>query len=168
MSLTRWANPMIDRTNAPILTLSCPDARGIVATVSSYLAEAGCNILQSAQFDDLESGLFFMRVQFDLGGNASLGELTAGFSPIARRLSLDWQLHDMSAPMRILVMASKADHCLTDLLHRQKRGEIHADICGVISNHPDVDAIAKFYGVPFFHMPVNAETKRDQEAKVRR
>ena len=158
---------MIDLNHAPILTFSCPDARGIVSTVSSYLTEAGCNILQSAQFDDTITGLFFMRVQFDPGDHATLEELRSGFAPIARRLSLNWQLHDMRTPMRVLVMASKADHCLVDLLHRQKRGALNAHIRGVISNHPDVEPVAQFYGVPFHHMPVSAETKKEQETKLR-
>lgn len=151
----------------PILTLSCPDQPGIVAAVSTYLTEAGCNIVQSAQFHDLATGLFFMRVQFDLADHASLAELKSGLAPIGRRLKLDWHLHDATQPVRMLILASKSDHCLVDLLHRRARGEIHADIRGVVSNHPDVEALAQSYGVPFTHLPVTADTKTAQEAQLR-
>ncbi|WOI53422.1 formyltetrahydrofolate deformylase [Parvularcula sp. LCG005] len=151
----------------PILTLSCPDKRGIVATVSSFLTETGCNILQSAQFDDLTTGLFFMRVNFDREDNATLDELRAGFAPIARRLELNWHLHDASQPVRMLIMASKSDHCLVDLLHRIERGEINADVRGVVSNHLDGERIAEHYGVKFHHLPVTPETKTKQEAALR-
>lgn len=151
----------------PVLTLSCPNQRGIVAAVSSFLSETGCNIVESAQFDDASTGLFFMRVRFDPQANATLDELRTGFGPVARRLDLDWNLYDMAAPVRTLVMVSKQDHCLVDLLHRTKRAALPIDIRTVGSNHLDSAETSAFYGVPYVHVPVSRETKAEQEAALR-
>ena len=150
-------------TPAPVLTLSCPDNFGIVAAVAGYLTETGCNIEQSAQFADRETGLFFMRVEFDLGETARLDEITAGFSPIARRFDMDWKIHDATEPLRTILMVSKFDHCLIDLLHRMERREFNLSICAVVSNHHDAEKIAAQHNVPFHFLPVTPETKPEQE-----
>jgi len=151
------------KTPAPILTLSCPDAHGVVAAVAGYLTEAGCNIKQSAQFGDRDTGLFFMRVEFDLGASAALSEIEQGFAPIGRRLAMDWRLHDAQEPMRVLIMASKPDHCLIDLLHRIKRRELNIKAVAIVSNHRDAEEIAAQYSVSFHYIPVTPQNKAEQE-----
>lgn len=150
-------------TPAPILTLSCPDRAGIVAAVAGYLAEAGCNIVQSAQWGDRAAGRFFMRVEFDLGAAAFLDEIRAAFSPIGRRFDMDWRLHDGAAPVRTLLMASRADHCLVDLLHRVRRGELRLDVRAVVSNHAEAADSAALYGARFVHMPAPPDNRAARE-----
>lgn len=149
-----------------ILTLSCPDQRGIVAKVSAFLFERGCNILDAQQFDDQETGQFFMRVVFDADG-ADRAELRDAFGAVADGLKMKWSLRDRAERYRVLLLASKFDHCLADLVYRWRIGELPMDITGVVSNHP-----AETYGhvdlsdLPFHHLPVTKETKFEQEAEL--
>ena len=147
-----------------ILTLSCPDRIGIVAAVAGFLAERGGNILASAQFDDLSSQRFFMRVQFETDGDgAALG---SGFAGIAERFAMDWQLADAAERPRLLILVSKFGHCLNDLLYRYGSGLLKADIRAVASNHRDFYRLAASYDVPFHHVPVTPESKAAQERKI--
>jgi formyltetrahydrofolate deformylase len=149
-----------------ILTLSCPDQRGIVAKVSAFLFERGCNILDAQQFDDQETGQFFMRVVFDADG-ADRAALRAEFGTVGEAFKMKWTLRDRTERYRVLLLASKFDHCLADLVYRWRIGELPMDIAGVVSNHP-----AQTYehidlsGVPFHHLPVTKETKFEQEAEL--
>ncbi|ANY21014.1 Formyltetrahydrofolate deformylase [Tsuneonella dongtanensis] len=150
-----------------VLRLSCPDRSGIVARVSSYLAAAGCNILDAQQFEDRLGNRFFMRVVFD-PADGSASELREGFAPIAAEYGMDWDLRDRSAPPKVIILVSKFDHCLVDLLYRKRIGEIDMDIVAVISNHPaDPDHPLITPGIPFHHLPVTPGTKPEQEAQVR-
>ncbi|OYW56636.1 MAG: formyltetrahydrofolate deformylase, partial [Azorhizobium sp. 32-67-21] len=151
-----------------ILTLSCPNRAGIVAGVSTFLFEKGCNILEAQQFDDTESNRFFMRVVFNIvSGTATAQEIRAGFSDIARDLGLDWHLRDRAEKRRVLLLASKFDHCLADLLYRWRIGEIPMEISGIISNHPrETYAHLDMDGIPFHHLPVTKATKLEQEADI--
>lgn len=149
-----------------ILTLSCPDRRGIVAAVSGYLTDCGCNIIESAQFDDLHTGLFFMRVQFDLAEATQLEEFRSGLGPLARRFKMDLSLHDANYRPRALLLVSKQDHCLVDLLHRQRLGLLRMEVPAVVSNHETCAPLAAMYGKPFHHFPVTPETKADQEQQI--
>ncbi|OYX71578.1 MAG: formyltetrahydrofolate deformylase [Caulobacter sp. 32-67-35] len=149
-----------------ILTLSCPDQRGIVAKVSAFLFERGCNILDAQQFDDQETGQFFMRVVFDADG-ADHEALRADFTVVATALSMKWTLRDRTDRYRVLILASKFDHCLADLVYRWKIGELPMDIAGVVSNHPaETYAHVDLSGIPFHHLPVTKETKFEQEAEL--
>ena len=149
-----------------ILTLSCPDQRGIVAKVSAFLFERGCNILDAQQFDDQETGQFFMRVVFDADG-ADHEALRADFTVVATGLSMKWTLRDRADRYRVLILASKFDHCLADLVYRWKIGELPMDIAGVVSNHPaQTYAHVDLTGIPFHHLPVTKETKFEQEAEL--
>ncbi|WP_425995444.1 formyltetrahydrofolate deformylase [Caulobacter sp. DWR1-3-2b1] len=149
-----------------ILTLSCPDQRGIVAKVSAFLFERGCNILDAQQFDDQETGQFFMRVVFDTN-NADRDGLRADFTIVATALSMKWTLRDRTDRYRVLILASKFDHCLADLVYRWKIGELPMDIAGVVSNHPaETYAHVDLTGFPFHHLPVTKETKFEQEAAL--
>lgn len=149
-----------------ILTLSCPDQRGIVAKVSAFLFERGCNILDAQQFDDQETGQFFMRVVFDADG-ADREALRGAFGDLATPLKMKWTLRDRAERYRVLLLASRFDHCLADLVYRWRIGELPMDIAGVVSNHPaETYEHIDLTGLPFHHMPVTKETKFEQEADL--
>ncbi len=154
-----------------ILTLSCLDQRGIVHRVSGFLAEHGCNIIDSAQFGDAESNLFFMRVHFALEDAAvSDADLRDGFAALCTPMQMTWQLHDASAKPRVMLMVSKIGHCLNDLLFRYKSGLLPVEIPAIVSNHMDFYQLAASYNIPFHHLPLAAGadegSKLAQEAKV--
>ena len=147
------------------LTLTCPNKPGIVATVSTYIFNAGGDIEEAQQFDDKASKRFFMRVSFSCPADAAT--LKKGFVEIAKQFDLTWELRAVKDLKRVLIMASKLDHCLVDLLYRWRIGELPMIICGIVSNHPrDVYASIDFADIPFYHLPVTAETKPAQEAKL--
>ena len=147
-----------------ILTLSCPDRTGIVHAVSGFLLERGGNIEEAAQYNDHDTGLFFMRVQFACGVDAE--ELRQQWGKFAQGFQMDWQLHATTQPMRTVIMVSKEGHCLNDLLFRWKSGQLPVDIPAIVSNHPDFADLAASYGIPFHHLPLatgsGAEAKRAQ------
>ncbi|MFG1289115.1 formyltetrahydrofolate deformylase [Xanthobacter versatilis] len=151
-----------------ILTFSCPNKPGIVAGVSTFLFEKGCNILEAQQFDDTETNRFFMRVVFNVvASEASLSEIREGFTAVADGFALNWTLRPKAEKRRVLLLASKFDHCLADLLYRWRIGEIPMDITGIISNHPrETYAHLDFDGIPFHHLPVTKATKLEQETKI--
>jgi len=150
-----------------VLTLSCPDKPGIVADVSSMLAGAGCNIMSSDQYGDVESNRFFMRVAVQpINIELSCQELRAIFQPLAEQYQMQWVLHDMAVPQRALILVSKFDHCLMDILYRRERGAINVEIPAVISNHSDSYKLAASYNIPFHHWPVTKENKAKQEEKL--
>jgi formyltetrahydrofolate deformylase len=147
------------------LTLTCPNKPGIVAAVYTYIFELGGDIEEAQQFDDKASKRFFMRVSFSCPANAD--SLRAGFLEIAKRFELTWELRAVKDLKRVLIMASKLDHCLVDLLYRWRIGELPMIICGIVSNHPrDVYASIDFADIPFYHLTVTPETKPAQEAKL--
>ncbi len=158
-----------------VLTLSCRDTKGIVHAVSAALLEAGCNILDSQQFGDVLSvdctGLFFMRVHFE--APAALGDagaLCARFEPARAAFAMQLAVHALAHRPRLLLMVSQHGHCLNDLLYRCRSGQLHAEIAGVVSNHPDFAALCAASGVPFHHLPLPAgsspHAKRMQEQQV--
>ncbi|MEW6124098.1 MAG: formyltetrahydrofolate deformylase [Pseudomonadota bacterium] len=151
-----------------ILTLSCTNRPGIVARVSTFLFEKGCNILDAQQYDDTESNRFFMRVVFNVvAGEENLDAIRAGFAEVAEGLSLNWQMRDRTEKRRVLLLASKFDHCLADLLYRWRIGEIPMEISGIISNHPrETYAHLDLNPIPFYHLPVTKATKLEQEAEI--
>ena len=148
-----------------LLVLSCPDRPGIVHAVSTFLVVTGCNILDSQQYRDPDTERFFMRVHVAAPATATAAELQAAFAATAGSFGMDWQL-DAVAPMRTLVMVSKQDHCLQDLLFRYRTGSLPVDLRAVVSNHDDARALVEWHGVPFHHIPVSAETKPLAEARV--
>lgn len=154
-----------------ILTLSCLDQRGIVLRVAGFLAEHGCNILDSAQFGDQESRLFFMRVHFALeDGAISEARLRADFAVLSAAMQLNGQLHDAHHKPRVLLMVSKIGHCLNDLLFRYKSGLLPVEIPAIVSNHMDFYQLAASYNIPFHHLPLAAgaseAAKLAQEARI--
>ncbi len=151
-----------------ILILVCPNRPGIVAAVSTHLFEAGCNILEAQQFDDLASGRFFMRVVLNARAPSGAADaLRASFRVVAERFSMTWSIRPQAERRRTLILASKFDHCLLDLLYRWRMGELAMDVAGVVSNH---DARAyphlPLNDAPFHHIPVTPQTKAEAEAKL--
>ncbi|KQO00370.1 MULTISPECIES: formyltetrahydrofolate deformylase [Stenotrophomonas] len=149
-----------------ILTLSCPDRTGIVYRVSGLLFEAGCNILDAQQFGDEESGRFFLRVHFDMAAAGEEPAVRERLRRLGAEFAMDWQLHDARRRARLLVLVSKQGHCLNDLLFRAHSRQLKVDIAAVASNHGDFAALAGSYGVPFQHLPVDAENRAQQERQI--
>ncbi|MCM2412492.1 MULTISPECIES: formyltetrahydrofolate deformylase [unclassified Streptomyces] len=149
-----------------VLTLSCPDKQGIVHAVSSYLFMTGCNIEDSQQFGDHDTGLFFMRVHFSADATVTAEKLRASFAAIGDAFRMDWQIHRSSERMRIVLMVSKFGHCLNDLLFRSRIGALPVEIAAVVSNHTDFAELVASYDVPFRHIPVTRENKADAEAQL--
>lgn len=146
-----------------ILNLSCPDRTGIVHAVSGFLLERGGNIEEAAQYNDHDTGLFFMRVQFAC--QVSSGELNTQLAAFAEPFAMKWELHPTEQPMRTVIMVSKEGHCLNDLLFRVKSGLLPLDVRAIISNHRDFYQLAASYNIPFHHIPLTTATKAQAEAK---
>ncbi|MCP4615792.1 MAG: formyltetrahydrofolate deformylase [Bradyrhizobium sp.] len=151
-----------------VLTLSCPDRPGIVSAVSTFLAQNGQNILDAQQFDDVETSKFFMRVVFTAADLAvELSALQTGFAAIAQRFVMDWQMRDRAAKRRVMLLASKSDHCLVDILYRWRTGELDMVPTAVVSNHPrETYAGIDFGDIPFHFLPATRENKPQQEAAI--
>jgi formyltetrahydrofolate deformylase len=150
---------------AYILNLSCPDRQGIVHAVSGFLLERQGNIEEAAQYNDHDTGLFFMRVQFACDA-VKQDELRAQLATFATGFEMKWSLHDTTQPMRTVLMVSKEGHCLNDLLFRWKSGLLPVDIRAIVSNHRDFYQLAASYNVPFHHISVTAATKAQAETKI--
>ncbi|MFC3231484.1 formyltetrahydrofolate deformylase [Marinibaculum pumilum] len=151
-----------------VLTLACPDRPGIVSRVTGWLYEAGGNILDAQQFDDLETGRFFARILFTIvQGDTDRDSLRSRFAPLADSFGMTWLLRDRTDRRRVMLLVSKFDHCLADLLYRWRTGELEMDIAGIVANHPaETYAHLNLGSLPFHHLPVTKDTKSAQEAKL--
>ena len=158
-----------------VLTLSCRDTQGIVYAVSGVLYQAGCNIVDSQQFSDLQgadsTGLFFMRVHFEAPESLADAEaLAALFKSVSERFQMNSQFHDLNRRPRLLLMVSQHGHCLNDLLFRQRSGQLDVEIAGIVSNHDEFADLAASYRIPFHHLPLRAGVptlvKRAQEQEI--
>jgi formyltetrahydrofolate deformylase len=154
-----------------VLTIASPDQPGIVAAVTTFLFEAGGNILEAQQFDDLESNRFFMRVVFVSGdpeeGDSFAERFRAAFKDVAERFGMEWSLRDRLEKRRVMILVSRFDHCLVDLLYRWRNGELPMEITVIVANHPrDTYAGVDFSGIRFHHLPVTRQTKMEQEAEL--
>jgi formyltetrahydrofolate deformylase len=160
-----------------VLSLSCSDRPGIVYAVAKFLVAHSCTIVESHQFGDQVSGLFFMRIGFlpvpsapgsttHVADPPTLDSLRVAFAPVATKFSMTWHLDRSSARQRVLIMVSKLGHCLNDLMFRASTGWLSIDVVAVVSNHGDLGAMARSYGVPFHHIPVTSETKPEAEARL--
>ena len=151
-----------------ILTLSCRNRPGIVGAVGTLLFREGADITEAQQFDDRDSAMFFMRVVFRFAdGTTDHGKLAASFDGVAREFGMTWEIMPEAERPRLLILVSKFDHCLVDLLYRVRIGEVKAEIAGVIANHPrETYAHVDFDGIPFDYLPVSAATKPRQEAEI--
>jgi formyltetrahydrofolate deformylase len=149
-----------------ILTLRCANRPGIVAAVATRLAASGGDIIEAAQFDDALTNQFFMRVAFTM--DRPIEGFRAGFAEEVERLGLDWHLRKADRPRRVLILVSMFDHCMIDLLYRQRIGELNMDVVGIVSNHPRTTlARSEFADIPYHHLPISRETKPEQEARIR-
>ena len=148
-----------------VLTLTCPEAPGIVFAVSRFVMEHGGNISASQQFDDRLTDRFFMRVQFRLERTGA-EQLRQEFAPVASQFAMVWELHDVRTPTRTLLMVSRFGHCLNDLLFRTSTGALNIEIPAIVSNHRDFEGVADANGIPFHHVPVTADTKPEAEARL--
>jgi formyltetrahydrofolate deformylase len=151
-----------------IMTLSCPDKPGLVAGVARRLADSGGNILESQQFNDKEADRFFMRVAFELAVSGDANVLRSEFSAFAGAHTMKWSLRSVGARRKVLLLVSKFDHCLGDLLYRHRIGELAMDVVGIICNHPlEALKISLIGDIPFHHLPVTPGTKPAQEARIK-
>ena len=157
--------------DSAVLLIDCPDRKGLVARVSGLLYERGANILHADQHQDHEQGLFFMRVEWALNGQESgaagfdLDGFRADFAPLAAELGMRWKLSAGARQPRMALFCSQYLHCMADLLHRLRSGELHCEIPVIVSNHRAVENLAAFYGIPFEYVPVTAETRAEAEAR---
>lgn len=151
-------------SEAYILTLSCPDRPGIVHAVSGFLLERGGNIEEAAQYNDHDTGLFFMRVRFACG-QLTQEDLRSQLRHFGEGFQMDWKLHASTQPMKTVIFVSKEGHCLNDLLFRWKSGLLPLDIRAIISNHREFYQLAAGYNIPFHHIPVSGSTKAQAEAR---
>jgi len=151
-----------------LLTLSCPDRPGIVAAVAGALSGVGGNILEAQQYEDQEAGGFFMRVEFAVAEGTPEGALREAFAPVATQFAMEWRLRPRSRKQKVLLLVSLYEHCLGDLLYRQRIGELPMDIVGIVSNHPREALGTTLFGdIPYHHLPVTAATKPQQEAQIK-
>ncbi|WP_439539046.1 formyltetrahydrofolate deformylase [Sphingomonas sp.] len=154
-------------TETCTITLHCTDRQGIVAAVAGFLTQSGCNIVESQQYNDAITGGFFMRTVFD----APTGEVAAiegRFADLAADWGMAWKFRVNSRPTRVLMLVSKFDHCLGDLLYRRRIGELTMDVVGIISNHPRSALATSMIGdIPYHHLPITQETKPAQEAQIK-
>ena len=151
-----------------VLTLSCPDQPGIVSRVTGELFEAGGNIREANQFEDEETGTFFMRVVFTLNSEAAMLAMSKRFETAAESYGMNWSIRRSDMRRKVLLLVSKFDHCLADLLYRWRIGELQMDVVGIVSNHgrENYDGL-DLGGVPFHHLPITRDTKPQQEAQIK-
>lgn len=150
------------------LRVSCPSTRGIVAAISGFLADQGCNITDSAQFDDTHTGRFFMRISFRSEKGRTLDELRQGFAPVAAPFAMEPEFFDETRKRRVILMVSRFGHCLNDLLYRWRIGALPIDIVAVISNHMDYQKLVVNHDIPYYCIRVTPETKAEAEAQQMR
>ena len=150
-----------------VLTIACPERPGIVHAVTGFLLEQGRDIVELKQFGDRRAGQFFMRIDVAGADTPGLTEtMRTEFEPIAKQLNAEWTLDPKGNKRRVLIMVSKFDHCLNDLLHRARLGELPIDIVAVVSNHRDHEALVQWHNIPFYHVPVTPDTKPAAEARL--
>jgi formyltetrahydrofolate deformylase len=152
--------------NTAVLLITCPDRKGLVAAIADFLYARNANILHADQHQDAAQGLFLMRVEWDLDGfDLAVADFPLQFAPIAERNGMSWRLELSARRPRLAIFVSHYDHCLVDLLHRHKSGELNCDIPLVVSNHPEARPVVEFYGIPFHHVPVPKDAKAESEAR---
>jgi formyltetrahydrofolate deformylase len=149
-----------------VLTVTCKSKRGIVAAIAGYLAGKSCNIVDSSQFDDCDTGQFFMRVSFVSEEGATLSDIVEGFAAVGRDFSMTYQFYDVTQRVKVLLMVSRAGHCLNDLLYRWRIGALPINIVGVVSNHLDYQKLVVNHDIPFHYIKVTKENKPQAEAQL--
>ncbi len=153
--------------NEQILVAQCPAASGIIAAVTTFLAEHGAYISEMSQFDDPENARFFMRARFHWeSADTNLDEIQTAFADVAEPFAMQWAFHPAKQTMRAMILVSRHDHCLADLLYRLKKGDLAMEVTAVVSNHPDLQPLVEREGLRFIHLPVEKHNKPEQEAKL--
>lgn len=147
-----------------ILTVKCPDKPGITYAITGLLASVGGNILESQQFNDRESGYFFVRIEAEVPGGLSTVE--NAFAVLARIHGMEYDISQSDKPMRTLIMVTKDSHCLSDLLSKQREGRLPIEVAGIVGNHETLRPLAEFYGKEFIHISITADTKAESEAEL--
>lgn len=156
------------RARRYVMTVSCPEANGIVRAVSDFLYQRGATISEASQHRDPVMDRFFMRVEFEEaeGELPNQPRLEQEFRAVADAFDMQWQLFDLDSPPRVLLAVSRHGHCLNDILHRWHSGVLPAQIVGVVSNHEDMRGITEWYGLEYHHLPVNPDNRAEQEQQV--
>lgn len=149
-----------------VLVIACEDRKGIVAAVANSIASQDCNIVESSQYGDENTGRFFMRVAILCPQEMTSQSFTEAFTLVATAFQLDWRIHDMRKRLRAMIMVSQAGHCLNDLLYRTSTNRLPMEVTSIVSNHINWQRRAEHEGIAFHHLPITAETKLDQEAKL--
>jgi formyltetrahydrofolate deformylase len=162
--LTRTRETPTGARNTGVLLISCPERRGLVPAIADFLHAHGGDILQADQHQDHDQGQFLMRVEWDLKDFDLTPDLfPSAFSPIAERLQMNWRVEYSEIPALVALFVSREDHCLVDLLHRWRIGELRCEIMMIVSNHDHARGLAEFHGVPFYHTPANGADKTEME-----
>ncbi len=160
-------NSPTDSAKTYIFTGTCRAGSGVVAAVTSFLAERDCYICALEQFDDESTGKFFMRAVFRLQANSpAIETIKNTFHQVSNTFDMEWHIYDPDVPVKTLILVSKFDHCLDDILYRRRKGEFNMEIAAVVSNHLDLRAMVEREGLRFIHLPVTAETKALQEQQL--
>ena len=161
-------NTWTHKENDYILTVTCRAATGIVAAITGFLAERGCYISELAQYDDQTTEKYFSRCVFrrDEGSSPAIGQMEKQFEEVASTFGMDWHIYPCARPTRVVIMVSKTDHCLDDLLYRLRKGELFMAIAAVISNHPDLRPMVEREGFRFIHLPIDEENRMRQEERM--
>jgi len=149
-----------------VLTISCADRKGIVAAVANSIVSQDCNIAESAQYGDPDTGRFFMRIAFAAPAGMTKDRFENGFRPVATAYDFDWTVHDLARKPRVMILVSRMGHCLNDLLYRHSIGNLPMDLVSVVSNHEDWRKRVEHEGLPYHHLPITKETKDEQEAAL--
>lgn len=158
---------MNDSGTKYILNASCKAGVGILSAISNFLAERKCYICSVEQFDDEDTGNFFMRAVFRIGdGVENIDSLRNEFSEVSEKFNMSWEIYNQVDPIKTIIMVSKFDHCLNDILYRYNKGELNLDIQAIVSNHQDLRPMAEREGIRFIHLPVTKENKPEQEARL--
>jgi formyltetrahydrofolate deformylase len=155
-------------TNDYILTLSCPDRMGIVHGVSGLLLQNHGNIIDAQQYGDEQRNQFFLRIHFTLASALNIEPLQHSFVSLSKEFDMSWKIYNRSVKSKVLILVSKQGNCLNNLLFRVRNQQLHADIVGVVSNHPDFEGLVASYGIPFYYLPVSSDTRAKQEAEILR
>ncbi len=166
-SFTRLSAKPDTMETSYILTTACPDKQGIVAAISGFLADSGCSVDDAAFFSDPESGRFYGRSVFRIDREDVSAEMVGSwFGQVAHKFDMEWEIFDTAAPLKVMIMVSKFDHCLNDLLYRYRIGALAMQVTAIVSNHPAAKPLADAAGIPYHHIPVTKDTKPDAEAAL--
>jgi formyltetrahydrofolate deformylase len=149
-----------------VLLIASEDRKGIVAAVANSIASQDCNIVESSQYGDENTGRFFMRVAVSGPADLSIDSFTEAFTPVATAFRLDWRIHHLHQKMRVMIMVSQGGHCLNDLLYRTSANRLPMEITSIVSNHVKWQRRAEHEGIAFHHLPITPENKLEQEAKL--